>query len=201
MRRAWRVDALDADEIGESRHESTAVLRCVDQIIELVLAGDIATEVDAPDVLRMPHKPQLRIGDAHFRGPAGCVTGDLAFPHAVPAVVVPLVVEECAIVQRPGGADAEVETAALVVIRIDEDLEAVGIRALIAPGEPGDDGIGMRVVQPRADVERGVVVGDVDDGALRRDGALGRIALHEARDALRGLPERLPQLAIDRDRL
>src|SRR5207302_3351145 len=124
---ARRIDPLDTHEIGEARHESAAVLWRVHEVIELVLARDVAAEVDAPDVLRMPDKSQLRIGNAHFRGPTGRVARDLALPHAIPAVIVPFIIEERTVIQRPGSTHAEIETAALVVIRIDVDLETIGI--------------------------------------------------------------------------
>ena len=133
----------------------------------------------------MPDKSQLRIGNAHFRGPTGRVARDLALPHAIPAVIVPFIIEERTVIQRPGSTHAEIETAALVVIRIDVDLETIGIRALIAPGQPGDDGIGVCVIQARADIQRGIVVGEVDHGTLSGDGAFGGIALYKTRDALR----------------
>ena len=57
---------------------------------------------------------------------------------------------------------------------------------MIPPGQPGDDGIGVSVVQPGADIQRGIIVGEVDDRTLSGDRAFGRIALHKTRDALRG---------------
>ena len=59
----------------------------------------------------------------------------------------------------------------------------------------------MRIVEPRADVERRVVVGDVDDRAFTRHGSLNGIALGEAGDAFRSSPQRFIEAAIDIDRL
>ena len=134
-----RRDALDAHQVREAGNESGAVLRRVDEVVELVLPCDVTPKVDAPDILALSHEPQLGVGDPHLRRPAGGVTGDFGFPHTVPAVVVPLVVEQRTIVQSAGGRHAEVEPAPLVVIGIDEHLEPIRIRALIAAGEPGDD--------------------------------------------------------------
>jgi len=76
--------------------------------------------------LRASDEPELRVRDAQLGGPPRRVPSHLAFPHAVPGVVVPVVVEERAVIERPGSIDPEVEAAAFVVIGIDVDLEAVG---------------------------------------------------------------------------
>src|SRR6266566_1896686 len=197
----WRRDALDPHEIREPRHEASGLARRVDDVIELVLARDIAAEIDAPHVLRAFHEPELGVRDAHLDGPPRRVPGDLPFPHAVPGVVVPVVVEERAVIERPGRIDPEVEAAALVVIGIDVDLEAVGAGALIAACEAPDDRIGMRVVKPRPDVERRVVVRHEDDRALGRHRPLIGIALRKPGEPLGGLPEGFVQHTVDRDGL
>src|SRR5258708_18133280 len=73
---------------------------------------DIAPEVDPPDVLLLANEAQLRIGNPQLRRPTGRVARDLPLPHTVPAVVVPLIVEERAVVQRARSGHAEVEPAA-----------------------------------------------------------------------------------------
>ena len=195
-----RGDLLDADEVDKARHEAAAVLGRVDDVVDLVLAGDFAAEVDAPDVLALPQKPQLRVGDPHLGGPPRRVASDLRLPHPVPAVVVPVVVVERAVVQRPRRVDAEVEPAAAVVIRVDVHGEAVGVGAGIAPAQPRHDRIGMVVVEPRAHVQRRVVVGDVHGRALARRQPLVRVALAESGDPHRRAPDGVGQHSVDHDR-
>ena len=59
----------------------------------------------------------------------------------------------------------------------------------------------MCVVQPRTDVQRGVVIRDVHHGTFRRHGTLRGIPLRKARDPLRRLPECLIERAVDADSL
>ena len=87
------------------------------------------------------------------------------------------------------------------MIGVDVDLEAVGVCALIATGQTRHDRIGMRVVQPCADVQRRVVVRDVDDGTLRWHRPLRRVTLGKARDPFRCPPERFIERAVDADGL
>jgi hypothetical protein len=124
-----------------------------------------------------------------------------AVPHAVPGVVVPVVVEERAVIEGASRIDPEVEAAALVVIGVDVDLEAVGAGTLIAARQTRDDRVRMRVVEPGADVERRVVVRDVDDGALGRHRPLVGIPLRKPGEPLGSLPERFAQQTVDRDGL
>ncbi len=99
--------------------------------------------------------------------------------------------------QRARSGHAEVEPAALVVIGIDENLKPIGVGALIAPRQASDNRIRVRVVESSADVQRRVVIRDVDDRAFARRGPFHRIALGKSGNPLGRLPERLTQQAID----
>src|SRR5258705_9704617 len=110
-----RIDALDPHEVREARYEAPAVPRRVGDVVELVFACDVAPEIDAPHILALLDEPQLGIRDAQLGGPPPPVSRDLPFPHALPGVVVPVVVVERAVVQSAGRIDPEVEAAALVV--------------------------------------------------------------------------------------
>ena len=59
----------------------------------------------------------------------------------------------------------------------------------------------MRVVQPRPDIQRRVIVRDVNDGALAGRGTLGGVALRESRYAVGSLPQGLAEDAVDGDGL
>ena len=82
-----------------------------------------------------------------------------ALPDTVPGVVVPVVVEEGAVVLDAGSIDGEVEAGALVVVGIEEDVEPVGADPVVAPGELGPDRVGRRIEHLGGDVD-GVVVED-----------------------------------------
>ena len=138
-----RLDALDPYQIRKARHEAPAIPRRVRDVVELVFARDVAPEIDPPHVLAALDEPQLGVGDPQLGGPPPRIPRHLTLPDAVPRVVVPVVVEERAVIERAGRIDPEVEAAALVVIGIDVDLEAVGIGALIAPCQARDDRVGM----------------------------------------------------------
>ena len=87
------------------------------------------------------------------------------------------------------------------MIGVDENLESVGAGPLVTASEPRDDRIGMRVVELRADIERSVIIGDVDDGTLTRHGTLIGVTLRKTCDPLSGPPQRLVEHAINGDRL
>ena len=87
------------------------------------------------------------------------------------------------------------------MIGVDEYLEAIRVRALIAARQTGNDRIGMRVVQARTDVQRGVVIREVHDGTFRGHRPLRGIPLRKAGYPLRGAPQRFIERAVDADSL
>ena len=88
----------------------------------------------------------------------------------------------------------------MVVIRVDHELEVVGLHVAVAAHEPRDDVLRpVLLVHPRADVERFVVVEEPNLGALRPRLALFGIDLRELGDR-RGLgPAFLVDPAVDQD--
>src|SRR5437867_1980197 len=182
-----------------SRFEPTAVLRRVHEVVLLVAAGDRPIEVDPPHLLRSLQEPQLRIRNPQLRGPAERVPAHLPFPHAVPGIVVPVVVQQGTVELRPRRAQPEVEPAAAVVIGIDVNVEPVGAGGDVAARQPRDDRIRMSVVQSGAHVERRVVVGYEYHRALARRRALRRVPLQEPGDPIGTAPDRIVQDAVHRN--
>ena len=189
---------LDPHQVGEAGHESAGVVRLHHEVGLLVPPGDLALVVDAPHVHVAPLEADLRVGDAHLGGPAERVARDARVPHAVPGVAVPVVVVERAVVERARGVHPEVEAAPAVMVGVDVDGKPVGAHDAVPPGEQRHDGVGRRVVEPRADVQRVVVVEEPDLGPLRRGVALARYPLGEPGGRLRLHPGGIVEPAVER---
>src|SRR5207245_8328240 len=99
----------------------------------------LAPEVDPPDVLRLLDEAQLGVRDTELRRPAERIARDLPLPHPVPRVIVPLVVVQRAVGERPRSVDAEVLAAAAGVIWADLDGQAIGVGLGLTPPPPGHE--------------------------------------------------------------
>src|SRR6185312_3488626 len=75
--------------------------------------------------------------------------------------------------------------------------DLVGVGVAIATREPLDDALRIGVPRAHADVERAIVVGDVELGALRRRLAFVGEVLREARVGADPLPGLVVELAVD----
>jgi hypothetical protein len=100
-------------------------------------------------------------------------------PHRVPAVVAVVVVVPVAIDLHAGGIDRELVGGALVVIRVDQHVQPVARRILIAAGEIGHDLVGVVVERAHLHEQVEGVVGDPEFRALARRAAVLRLALTE----------------------
>ena len=199
LQRALRMNAVDAVQIGEARHEAALSLRRVDQVVDLIVLGDAAREVDSPHLLRALLKAQLRIGDLDLGRPAA--GGDLGggLPHRIPAPIVVDVVVQIHVDLHVGRIDPEARAGEPVVLRIDVDAEPVGLKAVVAAAEKRGDRIG--VLELRGEVDGVVVVGHFDDRLLGGGLAVVGIMLREAGDLRRFLPDFVGEVAVDDRRL
>ena len=121
---------------------------------------------------------------------------DVRLPVLVPVGVRVGVVEADGVVEHAGGIDLELECALAVAARAEIDLDEVGLDRVIAAGEARDDrrlGLGAG----DAEVDRVVVVEDLDGGALDRRLAAVRHLLGEAIVGGRGAPGGVVELAVD----
>jgi hypothetical protein len=88
----------------------------------------------------------------------------------------------------------------VVVVGIEDHLEVVGVRLRVAPDQTGADARATgRIVHPGAHIQRLVVVGKADLGAVDGGLALMRLALGEVAGRGRRLPHRLIEAAIEGD--
>ena len=111
----------------------------------------------SPQLWRHRGKAQLREGDADLERPALLVAGHRRLPDGVPGDVFEVVVVERRVALDAGGAHLEHDAGAVVVVRVEEEREAVGLGRGVAARElAGDRGPG-RVGKPYARVERAVV--------------------------------------------
>ncbi len=96
------------------------------------------------------------------------------------------------------GVRLEAITAAARVERIeDHDESIVGPQPLTVPARRRHDELRLAVVHARADVERVVVVEEIDLGRLGRRGAVAGSYLMEVGDDVGRLPNRFVELAVD----
>ena len=195
-----RAHLLHAGEIGEARHESALLPWHHDEVGGFVPTGDLPHEVDAPGVALALLEPKLGVRNAHLNRPAEGVARHLGLPVAIPRIVVPVVVQEGAVVEAARRVHPEVVSGPAVMIGIEEHHEGIAGDSVVPPGQPRDDRIGVGVEQPRTNVQGRVVVLDPHFGHLGRCGTLLRLPLLEAGDDLRIGPARLMQCTIEDDR-
>ena len=131
-------------------------------------------------------------GIADLERPALLVARHGRLPHGVPGDVLEVVVVERRVALDAGGAHLEHDAGAVVVVRVEEEREAVGLGGGVAPRElAGDRGPG-RVGEPHARVERVVVEQQPQLGRLASPAgpARGRAAGSRRRPVPRARPPR-----------
>ena len=183
----------------EARHETAFLLGTESRVSLLVRPRDHPLEVDAPSRLVFLLEAKLRKRDAEFGRPTARILLGAPFPHAIPGVVVPVIVEECAVEERAAGGDAEVEAGALVVVGIEIDGERIGCEFGVSAAEKRLDFSWVRIEKPGPHVNRVVVVQDANLRLLGRLLSLVRIALGERGVGRGGLPRGFIELAVDAD--
>ena len=173
------------------------------QKIVLVLAGNRAADVDAPNSRVALGVAQLVERDGDLGGPAAVGAGGAALPDAVPGLVAAaaLVGEQ----RVPHGAQrigAEEETAAPVVVGVEDELNAVVfVEFVVAAHAVGHQPVGLGVEAAAAQVDILIVVEQAHLSALAGRGSLAGFPLEEigAGDGL--LPDRFVESAVDFGRL
>ena len=141
-------------------------------------------------------------GNLDLRVPAVLADARADVPDAVPVAVRSRgpSFDICASHFAPRGIDRELVAVALVVERVDDDLEAVGVAGVEVLAQLVDDDLaGLGILGEHADVERAIVVEQPDFGVEGGRLALARIVLDEALGDRRRRPRRLIELAVERD--
>ena len=165
----------------------------------LVFARDSAGDVDSPYGVVALGVAQLIERDGEFGGPTGFVARGAALPDGVPGLVVAtaLVGEQ----NIPHGAQrvgAEEETAASIVVSVEDDLDAVVLLELVVAAHPvGDDSLGLGVETAEAEIEESVVVEDPHFGPLTGGSAFDRFPLEERFTGESLLPGRIVEVPVD----
>ena len=191
----------DAAHLRELRHEPVGVARQQRPGGDLVEARDLADDGKPHRAALVVVEAQLRERNPELRRPAFRVPRHLHVPHRVPAVVAGPVVVVIAIALDADRVHRELVGRSVIEVGIDDDLQPVGGRRLIAPREESDDALGFSVEGANRHIEGRRVVGDARGGEMAGRRALGRFALHELRDLRRELPRPLVQMSIDDDGL
>ena len=168
----------------------------------LVLAAQPPLEVDAPVLHRLGTELQRLERNLDLRVPAVFADARADVPDAVPVrVLIAALVRHLRIPLRAARIDRELVAVALVVERVDDDLEAVGGAGVEVLAQlVDDDRAGLGILREHADVDGAIVVQQPDLGLVGRRLALARIVLHEAGGQRRRRPRRLVELAVERDR-
>ena len=175
--------------------------------VALVQSVLVAPHLHPPQLHRIAREPQLRIRDAHLRGPAERIDFRRRGPDRIP----PLIAVEL-IAAHAGGIHLEQRLVAVIVIRIEHDDElvrrqrierpvvAVRIEQLIAARERRVHAArALRLGHARADVDRLIIVEQPNLRGHRRRRALLRLVLPQPRDRRRGAPRRVVEASIDVD--
>ncbi len=191
----------DAAHLGELRHEAVGVARQQRPGGDLVEACDLADDGKPHRAALVVVETQLRERNPELRRPAFRVPRHLDVPHRVPAVVARAVVVVVTIALDADRVHRELVRRSVIEVGIDNDLQPVRGRRLIAPRQEPDDALGFGVEGANRHVEGRRVVGDARGGEVAGRRALGRFALHELRDLRRELPGPLVQMSVDDDGL
>src|SRR4029077_11941454 len=100
-----------------------------------------------------------------------------------------------------GRVDGEFEARAPIVVRIDHDVQLVGGRPHVAPGEQLENAVRMRVERPDEYVEVVIVVGDLGLGPKPGISVFTWLELAELGDRGRGAPDLVVVATIDHHRV
>src|SRR5205814_2517941 len=154
-------------------------------------------DLQSPRLLRgRGWEAELRKGNAHLRGPAERVNGGLYYPNRIPGVIAPAA-EAVGVHLHARRIRLEKQAADVIVIRIEDHFDVIGVHVGVAPHQPRADTARAGVVEhPGADIQSGAVERETDLGALRGDVALVRLGLAEVGGGRRGVPDRLVELAV-----
>ena len=201
-------DALDSAEVSEARHAAGFQLGREGEDGALLVAVDGALDLEPPLLIRVGAEAQLAEGDAHLHEPSFVRDRGGDVPDRVPGTVPPAVTSPSPedagaaaqdfVALHPRGIGGEAIRGAVIVVAVHGHREEIRIgHACVPAGEPGGDRGGVQ--QPRAHVERVVVVEESDFGALADGEALVRVHLGELRHGRGVVPRRLLESAIDAD--
>ncbi len=166
------------------------------------LPADAAREVQAPEMSVARFETQRLEGDPELGGPALGRGRRGHPPHGVPVRVdVATFVGNLRVGAGAAGVGREDEAVTAIGEGVEQHLEGV----LLGAGEVladvvDDDGGGIGITAPRADVEELVVEGDIDFGGLGRRKPFARIRLDERVGRRGRLPHRVVENAVHRDR-
>ena len=193
-----------ADEIGDlARLRHLVELRVQPRAgpaVLLQLSIDVPGDVEAPHRLS-GRKAQALERNRELRDPSLVGAPGAHVPDRVP-LGVQLSARDEAVHERARRIGREVERAALVAERVEQDLDAVvGGEAGIARHLRADDPPGLGVVRDDADVEVVAVVQQRDLGSFRRRPPGQRLPLNQVANLRRHAPDRLVQHAVDGDGL
>jgi hypothetical protein len=97
--------------------------------------------------------------------------------------------------------DAEHVRRAPVEVRVELDLQVVGLLVLVAPGHRRLHRHAGRAEHARANPQRGVVIQEPDLHCVGRRRSFHRLRLEEIGDRLRSLPRLLVETSIELERL
>ena len=154
-----------------------------------------------PEIVRADGvEAELREGNLELRAPATRVNRRAHVPDGVPARILLDVVEPVLVDLDAGRVDREFERGSAIVIGVDEHVNPVGRRGLVAPVQVRHDAIRAAVVRHDGHIQRDGVVGHPDLGRVTGRSAFDRLALPERRHRARRRPDGLGELAVQLNR-
>ncbi len=192
-----RLQVVEPGDLGELRDQAGRRLAEQGPGDPLVVAIEVPINGEAERVLALGAVPHLRQRDAELRRPAQRVDAGGHVPHRVPRPVLVAVVVDRGVVTPARGGHAEFEPRAAVVVRVDQQGDAVGLRKIVAAPDKPNDAVGMGIEATDEDVQVGAVVGDARLGGEPGRLALGRLPFLEVRDDLGEPPDRVLVASVD----
>ena len=164
------------------------------QLVETVL---LTPDLQAPGLLVAGRaEPELRERNAHLRRPAERIDGGLHLPDRIPRRV-PTPAQTIGIVFHARWIDLKKQPADVIVVRIEDHLEIIGVHVRVAPHEAGPHATRPRVVvHAGADVQRRSVEREANLRALRRELALVRLCLAQPARRRRTVPHRFVEPTV-----
>ena len=168
----------------------------------LIAAAEAPLKVDAPGLHRLRAELQRLERNFDLGVPAVFTDARADIPDAVPIrVLIAALVRHLRVPLRARRVDRKLVAVALILEGIDDDLEAVSVGGVEVLAQLVDDDLRrLGIFREYADVDRAVVVQQLDFGLVGRRLTLAGIVLDEAGSHHRRRPRRFVQLAVERDR-
>ena len=128
---------------------------------------DETTDLEPPRLEHIAREAKLTVGDSDLGRPPVRVDAGSRLPNRIPGTVATGIADADPVGLRAGWIDLEEGATQVIVIRVDDDLEVIGVEGCVAPYEPRRHACRpVGVEHLRADIQRVVIEEEAHLGPL-----------------------------------